>query len=142
MRSRLGALLLLIALASPGTGQTGLHTPPRGSAERRQILDAMRAEMRRFDPRPVIFVVRTLRVHGGWAWLEVTPQSPDGREHYEPESALLRRSAGRWSVAERMPAYGEREGTPEESDCGYIRSLRRHFTPAPADIFPPSSGCR
>jgi hypothetical protein len=127
--------LLLLMLVLPLRLAAQVHTPPRGSAERREILDALRTEMRRFDPRPVVFVVRVLRVHGGWAWLEAQPQSPDGRNRYEGETALLRRSAGRWSVAERMPAYGEREGSAEESDCGYVRAVRRRFPGAPADIF-------
>jgi len=136
------ALLLMAGLASRTAAQAGLHTPARGSAERREVLDAMRAEMRRFDPRPKIFVVHALRVHGAWAWLEVEPQSPNGGEHYEPESALLHRAAGHWTVAERMSSYDEREGTPEQSDCAYFRALRRRFRLVPGDVLPRPSDCR
>lgn len=113
-----------------------VHTPPPGSAERRAILDALRADMRRYDPRPVVFIVRHLKVHAGWAWLQVEPQSPDGRSRYEPEGALLQRRSGRWQVAERMPAFGEREGTEVEDDCRWFARLRGRFPAAPADIFP------
>jgi hypothetical protein len=134
------ALLILLAASGRLGAQSAPHTPVAGTAERRAILDALRTEMRRTDPRPVIFVVRHLRVQGGWAWLRVEPQSPDGREHYEGESALLRRVAGRWSVSERMPAAGEREGTPAETECGYFRALRARFPAAPPRIFP-AAGC-
>ena len=128
-------LLAMALLASGAPAQTGVHTPARGTAERREILDALRAEMRRTDPRPIIFVVRRLRAHGSWAWAEVEPRSPDQREHYEPEAALLRRSGGRWRVVERMPSYEEREGSPEQDDCVYFRAARRRFG-APADVLP------
>ncbi|HVG45048.1 MAG TPA: hypothetical protein VM890_09975 [Longimicrobium sp.] len=113
------------------------YTPARGSAERKAILDAMRAHRRRFDAQPVIFVVGRLRVQRGWAWLSVAPQSPDGRSRYEDENALLRRRAGRWEVVEAMPAAGEREGTPLEDDCAWFQRLRRRLTAVPVAILPP-----
>jgi hypothetical protein len=112
------------------------YTPARGSAERQAIMDAMRAHRRRFDPRPVTFVVGRLRVQRGWAWLAVQPQSPDGRSRYEGEEALLRRRSGRWTVAEVMPAVGEREGTALEEDCAWFQDLRRRFPSLPAAILP------
>jgi hypothetical protein len=129
-------LLLALPLASAALAQRGVHTPAPGTAERREILDGMRREMRRTDPRPVIFVVRRLRVQGTWAWLEAEPRSPNQAERYEPEAALLRRVRSRWSVVERMPAFGEREGTAEESDCGYFGALRGRFPAAPRTILP------
>jgi hypothetical protein len=112
------------------------YTPARGSAERAAIMDAMRAHRRRFDPQRVIFVVSYLRVQRGWAWASVLPQSPDGHSHYEDESALLRRRAGRWEVVETMPAAGEREGTPTEEDCAWFQQLRRRFAALPAAVLP------
>lgn len=112
------------------------YTPARGSAERKAIMDAMRAHRRRFDPRPVTFVVSHLRVQRGWAWLAVQPQSPDGRSRYEGEEALLRRRNGRWTVAEVMPAVGEREGTALEEDCAWFQDLRRRFPSLPVAILP------
>ena len=112
------------------------YTPARGSAERKAILDAMRAHRRRFDPRPVIFVVSSLRVQRGWAWLSVRPQSPDGRSRFEDENALLRRRGGRWEVAEGMPAFGEREGTDTERDCAWFQQLRRRLPAVPVAVLP------
>lgn len=112
------------------------HTPARGSAERRAIMDALRANRRRFDAQPVIFVVNYLRVQRGWAWTTVAPQSPDGRSRYEEESALLRLRAGRWEVVESMPAFGEREGTADEEDCAWFQHLRRRRPAIPMAILP------
>jgi hypothetical protein len=115
------------------------RTPPQGSAERKAILDAMRAERARFDTLPVVFVVRHLKVRGGWAWLEADPQSPDGSQRYEGEAALLRSQGGAWTVVERMPAFSEREGTPLEEDCAYFADLRRRNPGLPIDVLPPES---
>ena len=112
------------------------YTPARGGAERKAIMDAMRAHRRRFDSRPVTFVVSRLRVQRGWAWISVQPQSPDGRSRYEGEDALLRRRSGRWAVVEVMPAVGEREGTALEEDCAWFQDLRRRFPSLPAAILP------
>jgi len=113
------------------------HTPARGSAERKAIMDALRAHRQRSDARPVIFVVNHLRVQRGWAWTTVAPQSPDGSSRYEEESALLRLRAGRWQVVETMPAFGEREGTADEEDCAWFQHLRRRLPAVPAAILPP-----
>ena len=121
---------------APRAQADSAYTPARGSAERKAILDAMRAHRRRFDTQPVIFVVGHLRVQRGWAWLSVAPQSPDGRSKYEDESALLRRRAGRWEVVETMPAAGEREGTPLEDDCAWFQRLRRRLTSVPVAVLP------
>jgi hypothetical protein len=112
------------------------YTPARGGAERKAIMDAMRAHRRRLDPQPVIFVAGYLRVQRGWAWLAVQPQSPDGRSHFEGESALLRRRGGRWEVAEVMPAFGEREGTAIEEDCAWFQRLRGRFPALPRAVLP------
>lgn len=113
-----------------------VRTPAPGSAERRAILDALRTEMRRFDRRPVEFVVRHLRVQSGWAWLSADPRSPGGRSRYEREAALLVRRARGWEVAARMPAAGEREGTPLERDCAWFADLLTRFPSVPRAILP------
>jgi hypothetical protein len=141
------AAILLLLPGAPATGRAdaetpraaqadSAYTPARGSAERKAIMDAMRAHRRQFDPQPVIFVAGYLRVQRGWAWISVRPQSPDGRSRFEDESALLRRSGGRWRVVEAMTAAGEREGTPLEDDCAWFQQLRRRFPAAPRAILP------
>ena len=122
---------------SDSAAQDTARTPPQGSAERKAILDAMRAERARFDTLPVVFVVRWLKVRGGWAWLQADPQSPGGAQRYEGEAALLRNEGVAWRVVERMPAFGEREGTPLEEECAYFADLRRRNPGLPVGVLPP-----
>jgi len=111
------------------------YTPLPGSPDRKAILSALRAEMRRFDSKPLVFVVRHLRIQRGWAWLEVDPQSPNGRSRYEREAALLHKKATEWQVVERMPAFGEREAEARE-DCAYFTQLRKRIPGLPVRILP------
>ena len=122
---------------SDSAARDTVRTPPQGSAERKAILDAMRAERARFDTLPVVFVVRWLKVRGGWAWLQADPQSPGGAQRYEGEAALLRNEGVAWRVVERMPAFGEREGTPLEEECAYFADLRRRNPALPIGVLPP-----
>lgn len=104
----------------------GAYTPAKGSAERQAIMDSLRAEMRRNDDRELIFVVQYIKAHKGWAWVTVNPQSPNGDQRYESESALLRKRGRTWRVLERSAGGG----------AGYYRKLKSKYKSVPMDIFP------
>jgi hypothetical protein len=105
--------LLLLAVAQTAAAQRA-HTPPRGSAERQALMDALRGTVQRELGKPAIFEVRELRVLGDWAFADVTPRNPDGsafdfrgtpmeqawREGFVDDGmyAVLRRRDGRWRV--------------------------------------------
>jgi hypothetical protein len=75
------------AFLSPGraTAQTArpgaaFTTPLPGSAERKAILDALRAPVQKtLKQRPVVFKVDHLRVRGEWAFLSAVPEQPNGK---------------------------------------------------------------
>lgn len=104
----------------------GAYTPAKSSAERQAILDSLRAEMRRNDDRELVFVVQYLKVHKGWAWVTVNPQSPNGDQRYESESALLRKRGRTWRVLERSAG----------GDAKYFKKLKSKYKSVPMDIFP------
>jgi hypothetical protein len=111
------------------------HTPPAGSAERRAIFDALRADMQRRHGFDLRFAARHLAVAGGWAWADADPEDADGGRH-ESVAVLLRRGADGWRVIEYMPGFGEREGTPLEDDCRWYQDLLRRRPSIPAAILP------
>jgi hypothetical protein len=95
------------------------------------ILDALRQELHRLHGLEMVFEVRHLKVQGDWAWVAVSPRSPDGRQRYEAAYALLRKQGGRWQVAE-LPS------TEEESPLwqpGYFQQLQTRFPGVPATLF-------
>lgn len=114
--------LPLTAPGAPADTATSSHTPAPGSPERRALLDALRAELRRWQGLDAIFVVDWMKVANGWAWAQVRPQSRDGLSHYEDVSALLRFEQGHWRVLELVG--------PEDDE------VQRRFPAAPPSIFP------
>jgi hypothetical protein len=106
----------------------GAYTPLPASAERKAILDAYRAKWKQGGNKnaDVVFVVNNLKVHKGWAWLDVRPQSSDGSQQYEAEQGLLRKKGGKWRVVERTAGYS----------VEYFRKLKRKYPSVPSDIFP------
>jgi len=119
--------LLLASCASVNTA----HTPPDGSTERSAILQATQDAWARQGRKNLVLVVAYLKVHTGWAWIQVNPQSSDGRQHYESQSGLLQeKTMNKWTLLEWMPAE---EGTDYTK---YFKNLKAKYPSAPPDIFP------
>lgn len=114
---------------------TGLHTPPEGSAERKAILDGLRAHLKATGGATHVFVVRKLNVHSGWAWVSVDPQSADGSKKFETVNGLLHLESGAWKVKALQPVFGEVEDTDPDYKK-WFRHLKEKYPTAPADIFP------
>ncbi|MFL6501288.1 MAG: hypothetical protein ACJ8LL_11325 [Candidatus Udaeobacter sp.] len=120
------ASLVLGSCASVNTA----HTPPDGSAERNGILQAVHHALARQGRKNVVLAVPYLKVHNGWAWIQVNPKSADGRQHYESQSGLLQQTGSKWTLLEWMPAE---EGTDYTK---YFQKLKAKYPSAPPDIFP------
>ncbi|PYJ24034.1 MAG: hypothetical protein DME99_00860 [Verrucomicrobia bacterium] len=118
--------VLLSGCASVNTA----HTPPDGSAERNAILQATQRALARQGRKNLVLVVPYLKVHNGWAWIQVNPQSANGTQHYEPQSGLLQEKTNKWTLLEWMPAE---EGTDYKK---YFKNLKAKYPSAPPDIFP------
>ena len=71
-----------------------------------------------------------LRVENGRAWTSVNPESADGRQHFEPESALLQEVGARWQVVDQPCGEGDCDAATE------VARIRNAHPAAPADIFP------
>src|SRR5436190_1138078 len=117
------ASLLLSGCASVNT----THTPAEGSAERNAIIQATKRALARQGRKNLVLVVPYLKVHNGWAWIKVNPQSANGTQHYESQSGLLQQTAKGWTLLEWMPAE---EGTDYKK---YFNNLKAKYPSAPAD---------
>jgi hypothetical protein len=130
-----GMLYLLCAAtpcsaSSENSSHAGFHTPPPGSAERRLVLDVMRAKVAELHDLDVVFVVKKMEISKGWAWVHTLPRSRDGLSRYEDFFALLHNANGKWRIAE-IPCT-----EPDNPDCVYspdfFRRLRLRFPAMPA----------
>ncbi len=117
--------------------KVGAYTPPPGSPERKEILDALRQMVKNMSGLDVVFVIKYFKVQDSWAWIQTEPQSADGKSHYEPISGLLKKENGAWKYL-----YGPPEGgvCEEDPDCAdperFFRKLKSKYPSAPPGIFP------
>jgi uncharacterized protein YceK len=131
MKTHLGTAILVTSLLLSGCASVNTaHTPPEGSAERNAIIQATKQALARQGRKNVVLVVPYLKVHNGWAWVQVNPQSANGTQHYESQSGLLQQTTKGWTLLEWMPAE---EGTDYKK---YFNNLKAKYPAAPPDIFP------
>ncbi len=106
-------IAVLIVLAGGSSAQS-VHTPDKGSPERKAILDALRIPVERDLKQKVVFVADNFRVQGTRAFVSGTPQNSSGgdpdysKTKYADQVdsgafdnnffALLRKTGGRWKV--------------------------------------------
>lgn len=110
-------LFVLVLFALPAAGQT-VHTPDKGSVERKEILDALRGPVERELKQPIVFAIDNFNVAGNWAFIGGTPQTSDGgrpdysrtkyADAYNSDAfdnnifALLKKSAGKWRLVTHL----------------------------------------
>lgn len=110
------------------------RTPAKNSPDRKEMLGALRAFVKKMSDLDVVFVVTYLKTDCRWAWVETEPQSADGTQHYEPVNALLARRNGTWQYVESPPEWPICEEDPDCIDPSrYFRKLAaRHPGLSPA----------
>ncbi len=109
-----------------------LREPQRGSPERKAIMDALRAAKFPGKSNEVIFQVQSLKAHNGWAWTEVTPQTPGGKIVADRFSALLHLEDGQWKTMD----LGESLARGKAGDSVSKKKMIELFPSVPADILP------
>jgi len=116
------------------------RVPGRGSRERKAILDAFRKWVKNNLHLDVIFVVNYIKTKNGWAWIQVTPQSSDGKNHYEDLAALLRRGDGCWAVvavpSSECASADDPERACQEADDTFYQNVTGSPLFVPKEIFP------
>jgi len=105
--------IFLILASSLTVSAQAVHEPARGTAERSEILNALRPMLEARVGPPVEFVVDWMRSGNGWAFVQVSPQRPGGgaidlyRTTYANQAeymdgivtfALLRFQYDRWNL--------------------------------------------
>ncbi len=126
--------LVLVVLCILAQASDSNLTPPPGDLLRKQVLDALRNEVKRLHGLDVVFVVKHLRVRNGWAWAQTLPQSQDGLNRYEDISALMRLKDGEWEVLE-IPC-SEVENPECLNGPEYFKGLQERYSTVDVEIFP------
>lgn len=109
--------------------EPNIYSPPKGSSERKAIMDALRV---RYNQK-VVFIVHYLKISGDWAWTRVTA-TIDGKPSYEPEATLVYKGSGEWKVVDAVDQSGECAIEPKCIESEY-KKLKSKFPAAPSGIF-------
>ena len=115
------------------------HTPAKGSAERKAIMDAIRPTYKgEGSDGQIVFLVNYLKVHNGWAWADVTPLGSDNKPVAEGGPAFLHYENQVWKAIDlsTIPEDPKDPLGPEDASPGFIRNLRKMYPGVPLDIFP------
>jgi hypothetical protein len=133
----LAILLFVFALTPLPANGAETYTPAKGSPERKEILDTLRRHLKKEFNIDAVFFVEHFKIRNEWAWLQVSPRSPDGKNFYEPLGVLVRLEKGKWQIVDFAP--GECTGDEDDSpDCNpevFFRKLESKFK-TPREIFP------
>jgi hypothetical protein len=141
----LGSAVLIFSFTQPVFGQSAvtgqLRTPAEGSPERKAILDAVREEYKEGADRPAQFRVNYLKVHNGWAWIDVTPLNESGKPVADPAPLLFYNDNGKWTARDLndVPAEGDSHMGPHDPGPKYVKALQKKYPGVPADIIPSNS---
>ena len=129
--------LWLSALAH-GQAKDLAHTPAKGSPERQAIMDALRKNFKADTGAQVIFQVHYLKVHNGWAWVDVTPLDDKGKAVAEGGPSLLHYEQAKWTVIDlsTVPEDPDDPLGDQDASPGFIKNLRQKYPAVPTDIFP------
>jgi hypothetical protein len=137
----LTACLWLNGFGVAAQDQSALHTPAKGSAERKAIMDVLREEYFKASGQHVVFQVNHLKVHQGWVWADVTPLDERGKAVGEGGPNLLHYEKGAWVIVD-LSVVAEDPGDPlgpMDPSPRYIKNVQKKYPGVPADIFPPRS---
>ena len=118
-----------------------LHTPAKDSAERQAILDAVRNEYKEGADHPAKFLVNYLKVHNGWAWINVTPLDANGKPVGDPAPLLFNNADGKWISKDlfEVPTDPDDHVGPLDPSPKFIKALQQKYPGVPADIIPKKS---
>ena len=121
--------------SSQGAGDSGAkaHIPPVGSPERKDIMDALRGDQK------VVFKVLYLKVHGDWAFVDVTPLDDKGKAVAEGGASLMHKERGAWKVMDLsvLPEDPDNPMGPDDPTPKFVKAVQKAFPGVPSDIFPP-----
>jgi hypothetical protein len=117
--------------AGPSSGKA--HVPAAGSPERKDILDGLRGDQK------VVFKVHYLRVHGDWAFIDVTPLDDKAKPVAEGGASLMHKENGAWKVMDLsiLPEDPDNPMGPDDPTPKFEKAVQNAFPGTPSDIFPP-----
>jgi hypothetical protein len=120
--------------ATPKSTTAG-HTPAAGSQERKEVMDGLRGDQK------VVFKVHYLKIHGDWAFVDVTPLDDKGKPVAEGGASLMHKENGAWKVQDlsKLPDDPDNPMGIDDPNPKFIEAVQKLYPGVPSDIFPPNA---
>jgi hypothetical protein len=120
---------------TPPNPTSAAHTPPAGSQERKEVMDGLRSDQK------VVFKVHYLKIHGDWAFVDVTPLDDKGKPVAEGGASLMHKENSGWKVQDlsKLPDDPDNPMGIDDPNPKFIKAVQKLFPGVPADIFPPKA---
>lgn len=128
MKKLLVIIGIIAAMSGAALAKTSVHTPAKGSAERKAILDGVRKH--RKAPNE-LYTPRVFNVSGSWAYVAADDPSDPGVDT-SAFDYVLHKSGKNWKVVDEV---NHTEGTSYAQE---IKRIRKNFPGAPSGIFTPA----
>src|SRR3989339_1310011 len=113
----LAILLFVFTLTPLPANGAGAYTPAKSSLERKEILDTLRRHLKKEFDIDAVFLVEHFKIRNEWAWLQVSPRSPDGKNFYEPLGVLVRLEKGKWQIMDFAFFFFKQKTAYEIGQC-------------------------
>jgi hypothetical protein len=123
-----------VGLQKAGAGSAAAaHTPAAGSQERKDVMDGLRGDQK------VVFKVHYLKIHGDWAFVDVTPLDDKGKPVAEGGASLMHKENGAWKAMDLsvLPDDPDNPMGPDDPSPKFVKAVQKAFPGVPSDIFPP-----
>ena len=132
------AFFVLYGVIAFGQTKDAVHTPAKGSPERKALMDALRDEFKKGNGQTVIFQVNFLKVHNGWAWCDATPLDDKNKPVAEGGTNLLHFENDKWVVIDlsNIPEDPKDPMDRQDASPDFVKNLRQKYPDIPTDIFP------
>jgi hypothetical protein len=124
-------LVFLLVMTTEYSVAQKYYTPKTGSAERKEIMDALRPVMENYLGVPVKFVIDELRVlrtaDGSYCWVTFEPQNPKTNKIYTIEETAQKENADQFDSG--MKTYAIMSWHKKDK-CWYVQQ----YVTAPTDV--------
>jgi len=84
----------------------------------------------------VVYKIHYLKVHGDWAWIDVTPLDEKGKPVAEGGTSLMHRETGGWKAMDLSGLPEDPDNPMQEPTARFVKQLQKTFPGLPAGIFP------
>jgi hypothetical protein len=103
-----------------------------GSPERKDIMNGLRGDQK------IVFKVHYIKVHGDWAFVDVTPLDDKGKPDAEGGAFLMHKESGKWKEVDLsvLPEDPDNPMGIDDPTPKFVKAVQKAFPGVPSDIFP------